>query len=473
MTSPRLVILNADLDGARVDVTLSGPTIESIVPSRRATRHRTAGAEILDAAGGGLLPGLHDHHIHLLALAAADSSLDAGPPAVTNAAQLFVALRRLHAKLGPNDWIRAVGYHESVAGDIDRSWLDALGINRPIRVQHRSGALWVLNSAAIDAIGGESVVAPLTEVDASGRSSGRLFRRDDWLGQRTPRQPIDLRATASRLCAYGLTGVTDLTPTAEPHALTALADAIESGAVPFGVTITGSPDLPSGALPTLPRGPAKIVLDDFDLPPFDQLVDTIRRIHSLRRPVAIHCVSRSTLAFVVAVWREAGSKPGDRLEHGAIVPPDFFGDLAAHGITVVTQPSFLHDRGDEYLAAVEPRDQPHLWRCGSLIDAGIPVVFGSDAPFGDPDPWATIRTAVQRRTRDGAALGVDEAVDARTALNLFLGTATEPTSIRRVAAGQPSDLCVLNRTLRDQLADPDESGVAASVVRGRVVYTRP
>ena len=39
-----------------------------------------AGEEVLEAEGAALIPGLHDHHIHLLALAAAERSVRCGPP---------------------------------------------------------------------------------------------------------------------------------------------------------------------------------------------------------------------------------------------------------------------------------------------------------------------------------------------------------------------------------------------------------
>ena len=48
-------------------------------------------------------------------------------------------------------WLRGVAYHESVAGPLDRDRLDAWVADRPLRVQHRSGALWMLNSAGIPA----------------------------------------------------------------------------------------------------------------------------------------------------------------------------------------------------------------------------------------------------------------------------------------------------------------------------------
>src|SRR5690606_4057638 len=112
-----------------------------------------AADEVLDADGGEVIPGLHDHHVHLAALAAARSSVAVGPPDVTDGDQLAAALR-LAASGGP-DWIRAFGYHESVAGDIDAATLDRLVPHSDVsvRVQHRSGQMWVLNSAAIAATG--------------------------------------------------------------------------------------------------------------------------------------------------------------------------------------------------------------------------------------------------------------------------------------------------------------------------------
>ena len=64
---------------------------------------------MVDAAGGALLPGLHDHHVHLMAMAAARDSVDVGT----------AGLAALRTAPG-DDWVRAVGYHESIAGPLDR-----------------------------------------------------------------------------------------------------------------------------------------------------------------------------------------------------------------------------------------------------------------------------------------------------------------------------------------------------------------
>ena len=157
--------------------------------------------------------------------------------------------------------------------------------------------------------------------------------------------------------------------------------------------------------------------------------------------------------------------PGDRLEHGAVLPIGAVQRLAELGVTVVTQPNFVHERGDEYLTDI-PHDRDELWRCASLAAAGIPIAGGTDAPFGHPDPWRAIAAAIDRTTRNGRPLGPDERLHPRAALDLFLGPADRPGGPpRRVAQGQPAMLCVLDRPLARVLDDPNSDHVVATIGR--------
>jgi predicted amidohydrolase YtcJ len=62
----------------RADVLLQGGRIERI----GSDLGDAAGGPRFEARGAALLPALHDHHIHLRALAAALRSVACGPPAV-------------------------------------------------------------------------------------------------------------------------------------------------------------------------------------------------------------------------------------------------------------------------------------------------------------------------------------------------------------------------------------------------------
>src|SRR5204862_3556523 len=153
------------------------------------------------------------------------------------------------------------------------------------------------------------------------------------------------------------------------------------------------------------RGAVKLVAADHALPAIDELVAGIAAARRQARAVAVHCVTREALLLTLAAFEEAGTVPGDRIEHGAVVPVESIGRLRELGLTVVTQPGFVAERGDQYHSDVNHADRPDLWRCGTLLAAGVPVGAGTDAPFGSPDPWAAVAAAVERRTETGRLLG--------------------------------------------------------------------
>lgn len=477
-----LLIRGAEVDGRIVDVRIEGDRIAAVggdvrSPSGRSTPVSRREVEVLDAGGGALLPGLHDHHIHLLALAAAAGSVQLGPAEVGDAYGFAGALRAADAALPPDKWMRAVGYHESVAGPIDRAALDAIVPGRPVRIQHRGGAMWVLNSAALATVGlGLSADVPDgVERGADGQPTGRLFGLDPWLGERVPRELPDLAGAGRTLLGYGVTGVTDATPTERIDDLALLAGTVTDGVVGPRIMVTGGPGIDPGAGPeALEWGPVKLVVADHRLPGLGQLCSDIAGAHRRGRSVAIHCVTRVALLLALAAWDEVGAREGDRIEHGAVVHPAEAVRIAGHGLTVVTQPAFVAERGDDYLADVEPGDRPHLWPCAGLLRAGIAVGGSTDAPFGPADPWRAIAAAVERRTATGQVLGPGERLEARRALELFLGPPEAPGGpARRIVAGAPADLCLLAAPLEEALRAPSASLVAATVRAGHLTTPTP
>jgi len=77
------------------DLRITGGIIEAI-----GRLDPQAGETVLDARGGALLPGLHDHHIHLAGLAVRKASLVCGPPVVNNEEELAAALRQCSGDAG-------------------------------------------------------------------------------------------------------------------------------------------------------------------------------------------------------------------------------------------------------------------------------------------------------------------------------------------------------------------------------------
>lgn len=404
-----------------------------------------ADANHLDGRGQTLLPGLHDHHLHILALAARRSSVDLSETLdpVAIAACLAAA---------PGGAVRAVGYDERAAGLPDARLLDRWVPDRPLRLQDRTGALWVLNSAAMTLLSG--ALPPGAERDGEGRPTGRFWREDRWLGQALRHTLPDLAGLGRELAGYGLTALTDAGAHNGPEEALALASAL-----PQRLTLMGSEALPAGEGYVL--GPLKLLIDERDPPPPADLARRILAGRAQGRNVAAHCVTEGELALFLAALDEAGgARPGDRVEHGGMVPAGFIPVIAAAGLTVVSNPAFLHDRGDRYCAEVEALDD--LYRIGSLVAAGIAVLAGSDAPYASVDPWVGIRAARDRLTAAGRILSAAERVPARSALALYCQG--------RIAAGARADLVLCEGSLADVLADCDSGRVRLTLIGGEPVH---
>lgn len=422
------LIRGAQVDRRIVDVRFDRHTIRQVSPHGMAP---IGGEEVIDANGAALLPGLHDHHIHLLATAAAQRSVD-----------VSAGLEALATAPRESDWIRAIGGGD----DLDAAALDRVVPDRPARVQHRSGAMWVLNSVALTAVGAAGAEAPGIERDGAGNPTGRLWRMDDWLGERITDEPPDLASLGRQLSGYGITGVTDATPSFGARAAALFAATKLRQHVHF---LADQPPA-AGYL-----GPRKIVIEDHALPTYDALREEVADARVLGRAVAVHCVTREALLLTLAVLDQVGAVPGDRIEHAALIDPETIPRLARLGVTVVTQPGFILARGDRYLREVPDCDLPDLYRYATLQDAGVTVVPSSDAPYGPLDPWEVMRSARDRRAASRAPVNAREWVSASMVLTGYL---RHPHSLhsppRRVRAGAPADLVLLRLPLAEALDDP-------------------
>lgn len=433
-----MLIRNVDLRGERLDLRISGGVIREIAPNLK-----NDGATEFNGQGGALLPGLHDHHIHLNATAAAMASVQCGPPDVLTSEDLLLALNR--AEGGS---IRGVSYHQSVAGDIDRDWLDTNGPDKPIRIQHRSGRLWILNSLAMEMF------------NLSSPANGRLLDSDVKL--RTASQFPDLKPLINQLLSYGITGVTEVTPSNG----TAEFQNYLQHASPLKLCIMGNEKLSEIEDPHI--GPLKLHYHDHNLPSLENLALEIKRAHDAGRNIAAHCVTRAEIMLTLAALDEAGAKDGDRIEHAAIADEMVINWMQRLGVIVVTQPNFISERIDAYRKDVPQEDQPHLWRLKAFKEAGLKLAAGSDAPFGNPNPWAAMNAAVKR-----PAGFEHEAIPPEAALALYTKPKRDAgATAREVKVGTVADLCLIDRSWAKARNDLKAVNVRATWIEGELVYNR-
>jgi predicted amidohydrolase YtcJ len=431
VSSDRWLLRDVEIDGSVVDCRIA----DGVVAEVGTALSHGAGEELVDGRGGALLPGLADHHLHVLATAAATGSIDlrgASVPADPSVPP------------GPG-WLRVVG----VGAELMREDVDARWPGRPVRVQHRSGALWTLSSAAVEAL--SSGLTPLE------RQTGQLWRADDrlrmLLGESGSGIEAEVRRLGEQLASFGITHLMDASPDLDEAGM-----AIVSAHVPQKVTFMSEAG----------TGPRKLVLPDHAAPSYDELRRAVARCHETDRPVAVHAVSDTSVALLIAVLDDVGVLPGDRVEHAAMCDDEAASRLAGLGVVVVTQPTIFARRRDAFLAETPPEDAGRLWRLQGLKRAGVRVVVSSDAPYGAPDPGATIAASADRGP---------ESLSAPDALASFL---LDPLDlhgpVRRVRPGVAADLCLLADRLDVSLAraaDDARWQARATYVNGRRLPARP
>src|SRR5205807_6773364 len=138
-----------------------------------------------------------------------------------------------------------------------------------------------------------------------------------------------------------------------------------------------------------------------------QMAKRIAQAVSMRMDCAFHATELEELELAVGALEIAlgrgGVEPSShihfRIEHGGVIPPEYPVRLAALGAWVVTNPGFIYYRGAKYVT--EPGLIPYLYRARTVMDAGVRMAGGTDAPVTPAKPLNAIAAAVSRGTQEG------------------------------------------------------------------------
>jgi len=186
-------------------------------------------------------------------------------------------------------------------------------------------------------------------------------------------------------------------------------------------------------------------------------------------------VAAAAQALADALRRRPRRDHRHRIEHCGVCPPALARRLAALGVLVVTQPSFVYHNGDRYLRQVAAEELPHLYPLRTLLESGVMVAAGSDAPVAPPGPLSGLAGAVRRLSSGGAVVAPQQAVSPEEALTMHTRAAAraafEEGERGSLRAGKRADLVLLSA---DPLAGaPVEAlRVETTVVGGEIAWQR-
>ncbi|HET7430285.1 MAG TPA: amidohydrolase family protein [Nocardioides sp.] len=432
---------------------------------------RPLGIEEYDADGRWVIPGLWDHHVHLAQWTASGQRLDLTG---TESPEHAAAIVRDHLAEHPGPLV-GVGHRIGLwTTDPTVAMLDEVAPDAPVVLIAGDAHHAWLNSRALALLGlppREGVVAENEWYDAYTRID-RVLEPDV--------SPAAYRRTLDRATALGITGVVDLergqtaadwelrdSPIRVRVATYADGlDAVLAAGLRTGDVLPGSPDL-------VTMGPLKIISDGSlntrtawcceeyadgsgsgaPNQSGGELAGLLDLAHSHGLEVATHAIGDLALHEALAAYDVTGA--AGSIEHAQLVRREALPLMARLGLRASVQPAHLLDDRD----VTEELWPDRAERCFAfrwMLEDGVRLALGSDAPVSPLDPWLALGAAVHRSADERPPWHPEQALSVREAL------ASSVDGRRSVHAGMPADLVLLDA---DPLRPCDDTAEAAAYLR--------
>jgi hypothetical protein len=401
----------------------------------------------------------HDYHLHPLGYAGLVTGLD-----LMDAADLGEVMTRLSAHAEQVDGA-IIGRRLNDEGVTerrlpDRGEIDDVVSDRPVLLYRYCGHVAVANSAALSLAGVDTDPAQPAggsfDTDTQGRATGVLRETaiavvSSALAPQVtgPTDTAILRALGS-VRGMGLRSMTGIVSVGEPIWCgvpdeldvlcrlapelpldidvlviapnpAELADAAEKIRRTQGrVTFFGWKDFADGSF----GGHTAALHEPYADNPETTGTDRLDREHfktmarasmMLGGSVAIHAIGDRANDRVLDVYEELigmGADPSRlRVEHASLLTGPAIERMARLGVTASVQPAFLTSEAEWLAKRLGEERMSRVYPFRSLLEAGVPMVGGSDAPVESPDPDIGMNAAVERPGFDPSeSLSEDQAI---------------------------------------------------------------
>jgi predicted amidohydrolase YtcJ len=441
---------------APYDVFLRDGRILDIAPAGNARRDGV----VLDAGGAWLVPGLWDHHVHLRQWA-----LSRSRPSVAHARTAAEAAD-FAARQEPGDDGRRVLQHWREGLWPEPASLDVLdgatGDVPTYLLGADSHSVW-MNTAAFRREGiapdpsgvlreGPAFATIVAVNELSDGAADRLIRRA--ARDAAARGVVgvwdlefgDELTAWRRRAAAGWDGLRVHAAVYPDHLDEAIADGLATGDAfdAAGLVRMGMLKvLADGSLGTRTAWTTDAYADDPhnhggpNASP-EEMARLVIRAAAAGIATTIHAIGDRTNAAALDAFARAGV-PG-RIEHAQLVSAADVQRFAHLGVAASVQPQHAMDDRElteRYWGSHAASPYP----LRSFRDAGVRLLFGSDAPVAPLDPWVAMSAAVFRTDDDRERWRPEQGIDARTAL--AASTAGGSIDPQTIEPGSPADLAIV------------------------------
>jgi hypothetical protein len=478
-----------------VDIRITAGTVTEVAPGLAPQ----SGELVVEAAGRWAVPGLWDHHVHLAQWAQTRTRLDLS--GTTSAAQVVRIVGDHLARLPAQGSRLLVGQgFRSAAWQVQPTVaeLDAVtGSHRVILISGDGHNGW-LNSPALGYLGLPPRSTPLDENDWFP-----VYSRLGELPETLDGLEDAYRQVVAAAAARGVVGVVDVELAANylawPRRFAAGIDQLRVRAATYPdrleeVIAAGhrTGDVLPGGGGLLTMGPLKIISDGslntrtasccepyaeaalLEFPrgkqnhSLDELVALLRRADGAGLEIALHAIGDAAVETALDAFAATAARGS--IEHAQLVRLADLPRMAALGVRASVQPAHLLD-DREVAHRYWPDRSERCFAFRSMVDAGVELALGSDAPVAPLDPWLAMAAAVHR---SGDGQDPWNGAEALTAAQALAASTDGRTTI---TAGSRGDVVLLDH---DPLAPGDRTagiarylrnvGVAATLLAGRPTH---
>ena len=493
------------------------------------------GTDLIDLKGRLGLPGFVDAHFHFYEWAFLHQGLD-----LSGCQSLDQFLQTLHRKAATyrhDQWIVGYGWTESAwpEGRMPTATdLDQVAPNHPVILWRVDLHLAVANSSGLQKAGiDHNMPDPnqgCIDRDQNGQPSGILRERAiQMVKKHLPRPSLSaltqtMRSGMAALHARGITGLHDIRlmgGTEGPLSMQALQQLDANGdlalrcwvglpgeridrAIGLGLKSGwGSDRLRIGHLKYFSDGsmgartawlhePYVDAASGMPLTSMEDIGHAIQKADRAGLAVMVHAIGDRANHELVSIFEDlqrsqnrhakkapVGPRIPHRIEHLQMIQPRDLERLATLGVVASVQPHHLALDLEMIERSLGDRGR-HCYVFKNMLNAGIPLMFGSDYPVCDFDPIKGIHSAVTRQSPMGhppdgwypdQRLTVAEAIRAYTLTPAEVSGAGD--ELGSVTPGKRADMVVLNRNIY-KLPPKEllEAQIDLTVFDGQIVYER-
>jgi predicted amidohydrolase YtcJ len=472
-----------------VDLRMAAGVVTEIAPAIRAE----SAEQVVDAEGRWAIPGLWDQHVHMVQWAQTLVRLDVSG---TSCPEEVTRIVGEHVAELPSD---EAGTVVSGWGHRSASWsrqptvaeLDAVSGNHPVILVSGDGHNGWLNSRALQLLGLGPRTGALDENDWFP-----VFSRLTDLPGTPQESEAALRRAVHDAAARGVVGVVDFEfgggafrdwPDRVAQGMDQLR--VRTATYPerleevIAAGLRSGSDLPGGG-GLLTMGPLKIISDgslntrtaychqpyadagSLEFPrgkqnySADELAGLLHHARQCGLTAAVHAIGDAAVGSALDAFEATGA--AGSLEHVQLVAWDDVPRISRLGLRASVQPAHVLD--DRTITEqCWPDRANRCFALRSLLDAGVVLALGSDAPVARLDPWLAMAAAVHRGAGDDDPWHPEQSLSAAEAL------AASTDGRRTLAVGQPADVVLLDDDPLQRLEDA--AAVAAHLRRTRVAAT--